>query len=86
MVLPPHALRQRKQGKINKDKEAKRNFISASLESCNLLPAMFACRDYNSLHHILALIGSEGVPALDCLPSNDMALKRNKMSAGVKQQ
>jgi hypothetical protein len=38
------------------------------------------------LNHILALIGAEGIPALDCLPSNDMALKRNKMSAGVKQQ
>jgi len=84
MVLPPHPLRQRKQEKINKNKEGKRNFISASPKSRNPLAAMFACgiatpAPYSSPNT------AKDVPALDCLPPKDMAVKRNKMSAGVKQ-
>jgi hypothetical protein len=74
--------------------------MSASPKSCNSLAAMFACRDYNPLHHILVLIRPRVFQhrivlpsivchplfAIRCLPSKDMAVKRNKMSAGVKQQ
>ena len=83
ILLPPHAARQRKRGEIKK--EAKRNFISASQKAVihqrQCSPAGTTTpAPYSSPKN------ARGVPALDCLPSNDMAVNKNKMSAGVKRQ